>query len=312
MQFRYQNQNFKHKLDSARHYKRNARKIPQTSKEIFFAKIGLETWPSKLALVFVLGLLSYLTYIPNFLYIKNIEVNGLKIEEREKVLGQIQTFLKKRSLFPQTNILLLNKTALKNSLEKNNLFIKEISSIEKDLPASITLNINPRYAKYVSQSGPFSYQISSDGIITSLDPMPEKNNLTQINFSQTGDWVIGQKVLSEDQTSLLNKISSNLVEVSNQKVKNFQIDFKNEQDLIVETQQNYSIKFDVKTTWEESLNSLSTLFTKISPGETLGYIDLRVPERAYVCYRNTACANQKQTQVAGTATSTPIENPIKN
>lgn len=197
-------------------------------------------------------------------------------------------------------------------MEKNNLFIKEISSIEKDLPASITLNINPRYAKYVSQSGPFSYQISSDGIITSLDPMPEKNNLTQINFSQTGDWVIGQKVLSEDQTSLLNKISSNLVEVSNQKVKNFQIDFKNEQDLIVETQQNYLIKFDVKTTWEESLNSLSTLFTKISPGETLGYIDLRVPERAYVCYRNTACANQKQTQVAGTATSTPIENPIKN
>jgi cell division septal protein FtsQ len=311
MKFRYQNQSFKKNLDRARHYKRSARKIPQSGREIFFAKLGLDTWPSKVALVLVLGLLVYLTYIPNIFYVANVQVNGLKLEEREKVAAQVQSYFKNVTVFPQKNILFLSKSALKKALEKNNLFVNNVAEIQKDFPNSLLVSIVPRYAYYQTQNGINNYQISSDGIITSIGFAQEQNSLLKIEFSKAGDWVVGQKILTDNQALLTKEIIKNLAKLDGLKATKFYMDSENEQDLAVDTSAGYLIKFDLRTNWQDNENSLKALFTKIPANSNLAYIDLRVPERAYVCYQNTPCATQKIPEVAGNNTST-IQTLINN
>lgn len=312
IKYRYQNQAFKKNLDNARHYKRTKRKIPETIREIILAKLGLDSWPAALALVIILSLLVYTAYVPNFLYVKNIQINGLKIKERQFVLAEVNSFLKSKSLWPQKNLLFLNLGALKKTLEKDNLNIQSIDSITKGWRGDLSININSRYPRYFTQNTTQYFGISADGIVMEISAASSSTppNLTRLDFSQISEWAVGQKIINDEVLALMQKVTKDFPSQLKLPISRMQVQASDNQDLWVDTQSGYLVKLDLKSDWNQTLNNLHNLFfVQILPGDQkrLAYVDMRVPERAYVCYKNTACAMAKSA-VLGNSTSTPVTN----
>lgn len=304
--YRYQNKNFKSQITKARGYKRSAKKIPTTNQEIFFAKIGLDNWPTKLALVFSVAALIYLTYIPNFVYIKDIKVSGLKIEGREKITNQIKSYLTRKSFWPRKNLVLLNTGNLKNFLEKENFDVQKVEIIDKNYPNTLEVILSPRYPKFYTFDGFKTFVISNDGIIIEeAENINSTSSLTKINFEVQKDWVTGQTAISSENLNLINKALRNLPTNFGIKIAAFHLTEEKNQDLNIDTQNGYLLKLDLRTSFEDSYRYLQALFSRLNSSNIsqLAYIDLRVPERAYICFKNTACSRPSEI-VAGSSTST--------
>lgn len=316
IKYRYQNRAFKTSLDNARRYKRQRKKIPQTSREIFFARLGIGSWPAKTAVVLALAALVYLTYAPNFFFVKNIDVQGLKIAERQEILSKVKDFLSAKSFFPKKNLLFTNTSALANFLQKDSLYVAKVDKITKTFPNSLTIAVAPRYPKYFVENQGKIFALSADGLVMGISATSSELslNLTKLAFESAGNWAVGQKVLSDDVSALIQKAVRDLPDKAGLPFKDIRVLSDQSQDLEVDTQSGFLLKLDVKTSWDESLSNLSALLGQMSAGElqNLAYIDLRVPQKAYVCDKTAPCANMAAL-VAGEATTTqsnipPVQN----
>ena len=101
---RYRNSKFSRKLESARGYKRVIRQRPKSSWEVFLANVGLTSWQSKVITGAVFFLLIYLVYIPNFLFIKQVTVNGSDQPTNAVVKSLTDSYLDKKLPWPQRSL----------------------------------------------------------------------------------------------------------------------------------------------------------------------------------------------------------------
>ena len=306
IKFRYQNQNFKKSLGRARDYKRKSPHIPSTGEGVFLSKAGLGSWAAKFFLFFLIFGFIYVVYVPNIFFIKNIQIVGLKIEDRQQLEKQVKSILEKKSLLPQNNLLFLSKQNLKNILGNQNVKIEKIVEVTKKFPNTLEIFVRPRYVNYVLNLENLNYLIAKDGTVmeiqSSSNTIPA--HLVTLEITQTANLVVGQNVLDNKLAQLLQKISADLSSNSNMKVTKFSLNPKNPLDLEVSLQQGFNIKIDTAGSWSENQKNLKALFTKLQPTAKLAYIDLRVQDRAYVCYKNSACDQIKIDQVVKAATST--------
>jgi len=81
----------------------------------------------------------------------------------------------------------------------------------------------------------------------------------------------------------------------------------NSQYLEVKTEKGFIIKLDIYSDLEKTLSQLKLLLKEIGEGrmEGLKYIDARLLDKAYVCYKDAKCAQETIITVPN-ATSTQI------
>jgi pilus assembly protein TadC len=69
---RFQKSGFRKNLEEARNYKRQTKKIPETSLGIFLNTVGLGTIWAKIFFALILVFIVYLVFFPNWFTIKTV------------------------------------------------------------------------------------------------------------------------------------------------------------------------------------------------------------------------------------------------
>ncbi|MCX6796926.1 MAG: hypothetical protein NTX98_00405 [Candidatus Doudnabacteria bacterium] len=302
---RYRNLAFKKQLQTASGYRRPIRQIPKTNWGAFLKYTGLESWVTKTLWAVFFLLAAYLIYIPNFLFIKNIDIVGLNSEQGEKIKQKISNYFRIHRAWPQQNLILLSKPKLADYLLKDDAIYK-VNKIEKNLFNGLKIYLIPRQEIYLLEIGERMFKVSNDGKIISetqsTSTLP--SDLVLLKITRNPEEKKPEELL---KPGLLNSIDQ-LKNFASQNVKNnfatFEFDPLAEQDLILRTSDNYKVLFDLRSDMKDAAKNLEFLLSQILPENKgrLLYIDMRIQDRGYVCYKNTDCA--KETIFQNTASST--------
>ena len=292
---RFQHTAFRNQLQSARHYKRNARKIPEKDWELFFVSVGLGGWVRKsIAGAFAL-LIVYLLYVPNFLFIKTIDINGLDASSKPQVMALVQNYLTQKPLQDQKNIILLSKNNLAKFILAQSPQIIKINSIEKVFPSSLLINVEQRTTAAVLSTPDGQFLISSDGLVqqqlgqmnTSTLALLPHVTITATTTVSSGEAVFAKSIV--DSFGQINTLAQSELHVS---PDHFELSTATSTDLTLITKEGYSFYFDVRMNVQASLDQISLVLqnTSDSQKKNLYYIDMRFPGRGFVCFNNTPCA----------------------
>jgi len=315
---RYQNLAFIKRLRQARNYKRTTRLIPQNRWQFFLTKIGLNSLLAKIIAISAVILLIYLIYIPNFLNVSQITIEGAVLYQKQSIASTANDYLTSKPLWPQRNLLLLSKKDLADYLIKKNRYVLKLKSIKKELPDSLVIYLEPRLNKFLLRTKQAAFVVSNDGIIiekndnSSTSTALSFTNLIAIRLDSDVDFQVNQKILNEDWLKKIVQIENKLTkEVQNEPV-NFETKNLNGTDLTVIyiMPPNHKIFLDASLDLEQILTQYKLLWEnlKIEQRQNLYYVDLRIKGKAYVCYKNTACAKDL---ILKDATTTPAATPIQ-
>jgi len=299
---RFQNSRFQQSLKEARGYKREKRAIPKTAGAVFLSKIGLRTWAARLISLFIVGLLFYFVYIPNFFYVKNIEVN----HEGTNILSTVNSFLEQKSPWPQKNLLLLSKKDLENYILINNRKILEVEKISKKLPNTLVVQIAPRVDEFAIESGQKYYIVSNDGLVTKIATDLQKN-LVLIKLETLQNLNVEQETLSLSKINFILTVQNRLSRITRSDVLNYGMKDLKSLDLAAHFASGFKIYFDLNSDAHHTLGRLKTLLDQYSDEDLkkISYVDMRFTNRAYICNLGLPCEKDVNFQLHQTASSSP-------
>ena len=313
---RFQNPNFRQKLQQARGYRRPVRKIPETRLGIFLDHLGLNKLIVKI-LFFVLVLsLTYLIFAPNFLTIKKIEISGLNNETQTLALESVQTYLKSNPFWPRSNLFLLSPEKLQKHLLSGNKKIEGVEKIAKQYPSTLKINLKQRYDRFLLKNTRGElYTLSNDGIIT--------RQLSQADFEQASSSlstlvvfeILSDKVYYENQRVAPEDYFKNLDEFLGRAKNDVQLTIKklsanNIETYLLETltAEEFVVKFDLNSELAKTFEQLKLLLKDIGGARisSIKYIDMRIKDRGYICYKDAPCAQETENPKPATSTEESI------
>ncbi len=308
---KYQNLAFKKRLQKAKNFKRSVRRFPETKWQIFLARCGLNSLTSKLVVFACFVVLIYTIYIPNFLEFKQIILEGSALNNKTEILSTVNSYLNSRHFWPQRNLLLLSKKGLADYLTKNNDSILRVTNVKRTFPNTLTIKIDPRLEQFLVTAGQAKFIVSNDGLVLKkISPQDLTgtstlySNLIKINLSTDKDYGLYQNIASEDWLNEVKDIKNGLTKQIGSTPADFKITDFNDPDLIANMPAGYKILFDASSDMLQELNEYKVVWNNLSLDQKnrLYYIDLRIKNRGYVCYKNTECAKET---IINPATTTP-------
>ena len=331
---RFQHRSFTEKLKAAKEFKRTAHKAPETEQELILSGLGLDSWWSRILVgLGILGLI-YIVYIPNFLFIKQIEVSGADGEVRDKIVKLTQDYFKSSRVYaPQRNVMFLNPETLTEYLLSHDSQIQSIIKVTKDL-GKLDLAVELKQEKFELVTPNTSFILYNDGSLSrNLDGvLPEqKPSLIKIQTQAQLELNYDKLFFSKQTAESLVKIQTNFP--TN---KSFVIDYfelpvtdpisapqtsedgsesinlspgvlavliPNEIVVYTKTAEKFNNKpfkiyFDASSDIEKAMTNFNALALQLSPAQvsSLAYIDMRFPDRSFVCQTSSPCAIKKVQQ----------------
>jgi hypothetical protein len=147
---RFQHTQFTKKLEEQKHYKRTLRQVPDGRGARFFAGLGLQSWWSRIGIVLGIGLLVYIVWIPNPLFVQSVVVQGVSGQLQSQIEVDAQEYLNSGATgVPQKNMLFLNTEDLQHYLIKDNPLLLRVVSIEKKFFGKVVITAIAKTERYV-------------------------------------------------------------------------------------------------------------------------------------------------------------------
>ena len=316
---RFQQNSFKKQLQNAREYKRTMRQLPESNTEIFFAKIGLNGWLKKLVTAAVILIIFYLLFIPNFLFITTLTVNGLDDNDTAAAQGLVHDYLEQKPLTLQKNIIFLSPYKLTQYLLSHSQKIQSVEFVHKVFPHTLIIKVQPRTAEYlVSDSADSSSYliVSKDGrlqqqVFANTSTPDSFKNLTKINIETFQEFKEGDRVIESISTEKIQEIKNNFLHILQDPVDHFSLKTATSTDVTVVTQSGYKVYISTLLEIPKTIEQLSLLLQNLDPDQkkNLYYINMQFDQRAFVCLKNTACAVERAIIPEATSTFEQIYNP---
>lgn len=156
---KYQQRQFKGKLAKARTYQR-----PATGS--FAAALRKFNWKLVAGVVIALGIAWYISFVPNFLFVRSVVVEGsnnmVSAEVRTQVLHYIEG---KYFVFPKKNLLFTSKRDLTSYLTTANAHVWKVTQVRKKWPHDLIITIVPREPAFLWQSNSQQIIVANDGSV---------------------------------------------------------------------------------------------------------------------------------------------------
>lgn len=292
---RFQNTGFKHRLQAQRGYKRQARALPDTDWAVFFSKIGLGSWVSRIATLLIFFLLIYVIYIPNFLFIKHINITGVSGNDLVSAQSTVNSYLNKPLPWPQKNLILLSKFKLNNFLISNNKKILKVNSINKKFPSTLVIRLEPRTDEFAVQTPLAFYTVSGDGLITGERDFGASGTLPSlpilIKIDKNDSFAAGQRIFSQGTTDFVKELNNRLPTIVKNPISEYQLATAETPDIIVYFKNGFRTMFDATSDLNKILTRFTFLVNQYSEADfkKLDYIDMRFEGRGYVCSKGNPC-----------------------
>lgn len=328
---RFQHRTFLEKLKVAKDYKRTPRKAPETEQEKLLSRLGLDSWWSRILVGFGILILIYIVYIPNFLFVKQIEVSGADGETREKIVQLTKDYFRHSRIYaPQRNVIFLDSDALVQYLISHNSQIQSVIKVTKDL-GKLDLAVELKQEKFELVSTDGNYVLFNDGTLSrNLEGvLPESKPLLvkiqtearlelksdklfftkqiadalikiQMNFPTNTSFVIDYFELPVTYPVQTQQISEDADSRIDLLPSPLGVLIPNEFVVHAKSAEKFNIKpfkiyFDASSDIEKASTNFNALALQLSPAQvtSLAYIDMRFPDRSFTCQVNSPCAVQK-------------------
>ncbi len=356
---RFQHEAFTRRLNQQKHYRRRARPIPETGFGRFLAAIGLESTGSKLIMLACLSALIYVVYIPNFLFIKHVQIDGVSEADAATVNQSLDQFFSSSfAPFPQKNLLFLSSDKLSSYILEHNQRIWKIDRIQKKPFNRIVIQLQLKQERYLVAAPLGQLILFNDGTAArrwEIDPSKPENpipdGLIKIVVGPIAAPAMGEAVLSTSLAPKLQQLADYFGAEIYQPISYVGL---MEPPIVVTTSpdlpaptatapaptataianttppstvstpstssippsppaalpldpqeisvytprkpgaRDFRILFNARADLSEALNQLKLLIGALGPDKlaALSYIDLRLPDRAYVCMVNAACTSR--------------------
>jgi cell division septal protein FtsQ len=302
---RFQRRAFKQQLREARVYKRDPLKNQRTASSNILKILGGGSPLAKLAIGFTLILAIYLVYVPNFLYVKNIEIAGLDSRNAQDVKFLLAQYFASQKFFPKNNILLLPKKDLTSYLLSGDKDLLKVS-LNRKFPQTLKISAELRKNQYLITVQQGQFVVSNDGLVTLAENSSSTSGsaLTLIKIRDDIALQVNLPYPNQQQLEAVAFLNSRLPEKINDSINYFELQNFKQTDIIAVTEGGYKIFLDSNTDLSDTLNKLHLLLISIAPQDVkrLFYIDMRVKNRGYVCLKGTPCAVSQP--IVNTSTST--------
>lgn len=316
---RFQNQGFQKQLDKQRNYKRGKKTFPQTDLGVFLSKIGLGSIKTRLFVTIILLLLIYLVYVPNFLFIKTIQINGITQPKRAEVQKVVESYLSNKLPWPQKNLMLLSTKRLENYLLQNNQSILRVDKISKNYFDSVIINVVPRQDTFVIQSKIKSFGVANDGLVTKIiypDPAVTStlpSTLILIKLTNDESLFVSQQILKPETATSLKQFYDQSPDILKSPVNYFELASFNDSTITAIVKNKFAVKMNLNADFIDLARRLKLLFSQFSDQEimSLEYVDMRYEDRGYVCHKYQPCVGEIKLPSQNTASGSP-ENLIPN
>ncbi len=291
---RFQKSDFRKQLQEARGYKRNQ---AQAKFFRFFREFSYLLWVTPVLLL-VLAVI-YFLYVPNFLFFKSIDINGLSLEDKRQALNLVNDYFKISPIKNQKNFLLLSKSGLKDYLTKNDQNILSVLEIKKIFPNTLIIEVKPRTPGFLLNTPDTQFLLSNDGIIQqsvskaiSSSTIPSLPNLTVIDVLSTTTPQMSGKVLSQDSINSINDIKTLMPSNIHIQPTKFILTELNSSFITVTTNAGFLIKLNLNSNKTELLHQIELILNNMqdSQRKNLYYIDMRFQDRGFACFKGTFCA----------------------
>lgn len=227
---RFQHKQFTGKLKAASSYKRKAQAIPESPLDKFFLLVGLRSKFSKISFAFLLMLLFYLVYIPNFLTLKSIEVTGLSEQQKQLLTDAIwkeidHTFF----VYPQKNLLFL-QSQIVTKVAATIPTIKQVASVRRDYGSqTLYIDAESKYERFLVATPEKVYDVYTDGVLArqsnlNIEQWVENQNISMLKLQlhspiQTKDYDL---VFDSSLLGFLNNLSEQLKGIPNLQISYYQ------------------------------------------------------------------------------------------
>lgn len=162
---RFQRKDFSRRVTAASGYKRSVRKRPEGELQIFLAKIGLGSKLRQAGVAAVLVALVYLVYIPNFLFVRDISIEGANPDSSSVQNTALDFFNSYKGLWPRRNIIFLNNEDLTEYLLSHNTEVLKVNFVKKQLWNKVTVSIIPRVERFSLSTEAGNFIIYNDGVV---------------------------------------------------------------------------------------------------------------------------------------------------
>lgn len=291
---KYRGLRFKRELERARKWKRPARQLPETAWENLLKKIGLAGWKTRLLLGVLFAGLIYLIWIPNFLYIKSFEVTGKNLKHEPEHRENVAAFLNSGRFWPQKNLALLSSGRLRQKLLAKPWVIA-VKRVQKTWPNKLKIELEERREYALLESREKKYVFSNDG--RNLSSLEASSTPAEILINlKTPEEVKPEQELPAELLSFIGLLQNRIPEICRSTVSSYTIHPLTNPDLEAETAAGYKVIFDTSYDNTENLANLSVLMDKLSPDEKnrLYYVDLRIKNKAFVCFKGTSCTQNQE------------------
>ena len=296
--FRFRRPEFQEKLARARKFKRSE----------LSEKLGFRSRVARFfAVVIGLSVIYFVTISKTFLVTKasipSAVAGGIATDEVEQVLKRM-TSERLWYIVPTNHILVLNRQRLLVALQKELPEVRGIQVFKRIVPHTVELALEKRSPLYIWQSGADYFLLDQDGIIFQkiANYTPDIYSQVLIRDSTQAPIVTGQTLDIEPIlrfASELEGLWSKEVTLTN--YESFSIPGAKSSDLLVKTVVGFTVYFDLVRSARVQIKNLNLVLTQQINPDTysgLSYIDLRLPNTAYYCYKDAPCALEN-------ATSTP-------
>ncbi len=318
---RFQHRSFTQKVKEAQVYKRQAAQVPETEGEKFLAGLGLDSWWSRIVVgLGIIGLV-YLAYIPNFLFVKNINVSGAEESMQNGLRETIKQYFADSPFYTsQRNVVFLNTDDLADYILKHDQNVWQVHGIKKDL-GTLAVQASFKRDRFLLVTPKGEFILYNDGTVVGPRGQINQNDLVRIMTDATSPVRIGEKYLSPQMLAAIELIQDNIERSANLPVDFYELPATtsaqvSEEDLetgplsvlvpnelITHIKANETLKhikpfkiyFDASSDIEKAIQNLTALITYMNPTQVLSlyYIDMRFPERGFSCAKQAPCAVEK-------------------
>jgi hypothetical protein len=306
---RFQHQAFKRQLRQARQHKRVPPKSQGPASANILKILGKGSPWAKFGFSLAVALLAYFIYIPNFLYVKNVEISGLDQKNSQDIKFLLAQYFAGQKFFPKNNSVILPAKALASyllSADKNLLKV----NIDKQLPGTLKISGELRKNEFLISSPEGRFTVSNDGLVSADSASSTAEAaLTIIKIRDNAPMEPGSPYPNQQQLEAAAFLAGQLQEKINARTDYFEVQNFKQTDITAATKDGYRLMLDYGGDLPDTLNKLRLLFNSIAPQDLkrLAYVDMRIKNRGYVCLKGASCAVSPP--VVKTATSTASSTP---
>ena len=205
---KYQQRQFKGKLAKARGYQR-----PVTGS--FAALFRKFNWRLFFAIAVILVAAWYISFVPNFLFIRTVAVEGGRESVKAEVRAQVLRYVEGKYLvFPKKNLLFTSKRDLTSYITTANAHVWKVNEIQKKWPHDLRIHIIAREPAFAWTTGEQQVFVANDGSVIPTSEVGEVSVLLPI-FGQLPVRIdVGASVFTDSLLASLTTLRSDFSRIT--------------------------------------------------------------------------------------------------